>query len=497
MMRGHSGHVVLIAAALLGVSWSSLANGGLQAPGPVYRGSAFSYPRPSVPSASAVAALTSRSDRLVAHAQAVASPAAPAENKEYSSMAQSTVNLVKNIVGAGMLSLPAGVASFSGSPKALVPAVTFTLLLAVFSAYGFVLIADVCKRTGETTYQGAWSKTVSKNTSWIPAAACSAKAGIGCISYSMILGDCLSRILVPLGLPAAVCGRSAVILGMTAVVILPLCSMKSLAPLAKFSVLGVLSNVFICGFVLTRCFDGSYAAGALAQAAPAMPKFVVHSGSVWSTMSDPGFAVLLAILATAFLAHYNAPNFFEQLAPDSNGNKEGRFFIMSVMGFSAAALIFCMVMCGGFLTFGKASLGLILNNYAATDGLAILARVAIAVSLITAYPLVFMGLRKQFVALTGEMGEKLYNESPRALTISLLAVVTLVALNLRNLGTLAAFAGAIFGSFLVYVAPAVMVIRAQQRGLGAKGGALGRAVQFFMVPMGLALGVLGAVQSLK
>merc|ERR1712039_842243 len=108
-------------------------------------------------------------------------------------------------------------------------------------------------------------------------------------------------------------------------------------------------------------------------------------------------------------------------------------------------------MAGGFLTFGRNSLGLILNNYAATDSLAVLARMAIAVSLITAYPLVFLNVRRQLVDLFGRRGADLASNQPQLLTVSLLAGITLVALNLRNLGKLAAFAGACFGSFLIYM----------------------------------------------
>ena len=50
-------------------------------------------------------------------------------------------------------------------------------------------------------------------------------------------------------------------------------------------------------------------------------------------------------------------------------------------------------MVGGFWTFGSAAQGLILNNYATGDPLALLARVGIGVSMVFSYPLVFTGLR--------------------------------------------------------------------------------------------------------
>lgn len=75
----------------------------------------------------------------------------------------------------------------------------------------------------------------------------------------------------------------------------------------------------------------------------------------------------------------------------------------------------------GFLTFGQSSMGLILNNYAATDGLAVLARAAIVLSLVTAYPLVFLSLRKQVLEVLGTRGAKVAEEKPRLTTVLLLA----------------------------------------------------------------------------
>lgn len=172
-----------------------------------------------------------------------------------------------------MLSLPAGVAAFSGNPAAVIPAIALVFIACLMSAYGFVLIADACRWTGETTYGGAWAKAVSPKTSWLATSACLAKAFIGCVSYSMILGDCISLVLAPAGLPL-VSTRSGAMLGITVLALLPLCCLKSLAPMAKFSLLGTLSNVYCCGFILLRCFDGSYkTGGAMLAAAPAAPHF--------------------------------------------------------------------------------------------------------------------------------------------------------------------------------------------------------------------------------
>ena len=69
------------------------------------------------------------------------------------SMTASIVNLVKSIVGAGVLSLPAGIASFGNAPSALIPACFLIAFIGGLSGYGFSLIGRVCHYTGSTSYR--------------------------------------------------------------------------------------------------------------------------------------------------------------------------------------------------------------------------------------------------------------------------------------------------------------------------------------------------------
>ena len=67
---------------------------------------------------------------------------------------------------------------------------------------------------------------------------------------------------------------------------------------------------------------------------------------------------------------------------------------MVVGAFGLAALLCGSIMAAGFTTFGAASQGFILNNYATADSLALLARIGISASIIFSFPLNFVGLRE-------------------------------------------------------------------------------------------------------
>lgn len=109
----------------------------------------------------------STSDEAAAEEE-LESPAPTTTSGGTASIPNEVFNLVKSIVGAGVLSLPAGIAAFGNAPSAIIPAVALICIIGGFSAYGFSLIGRVCSYTGGQSYRGAWSESVGEETSWIP-----------------------------------------------------------------------------------------------------------------------------------------------------------------------------------------------------------------------------------------------------------------------------------------------------------------------------------------
>lgn len=153
----------------------------------------------------------------------------------------------------------------------------------------------------------------------------------------------------------------------------------------------------------------------------------------------------------------------------------------------------------GFLTFGGASSGYILNNYATTDRLATLARVAVASSLVFSYPLCFVGLRDGIREMRGAKPGETKNRT--RWTVGLLAGVTAASLKLTDLGFVNSFGGALIGSGIVFVFPALMFLKPLMKKLkdkaaSATGGEKGEmSVNKGIVATGVAMGVLGCAVS--
>ena len=70
-----------------------------------------------------------------------------------------------------------------------------------------------------------------------------------------------------------------------------------------------------------------------------------------------------------------------------------RFAIAVSLSFGFSSIVYIAIACLGFLTFGGNSSSYILNNYSPHDPLATLCRLAVGISTLTTYPIVFIGCR--------------------------------------------------------------------------------------------------------
>ncbi|GMH93259.1 hypothetical protein TL16_g12580 [Triparma laevis f. inornata] len=256
------------------------------------------------------------------------------------------------------------------------------------SAYCFSLIGRVCSMTGATTYRGCWDKSVGTTTSWLPASACTFKTGVANVAYSMILADMVKSIAATAGYNLS---RSNALFGITSTILLPLCLLRDLKSLAPFSLLGIVCMGFTTLAMFVRYIGGQYLVPTGKFVADLSPNLVPAFGSIGiKGAASPKSAILLCMLSTAYLAHYNAPKYFAEL----KDNTIPRFNKMITLSFTAVISIFIAITSIGFLTFGSNSAGLILNNYSTKDSLATACRIALAVSIVFSYPLTFVGIRE-------------------------------------------------------------------------------------------------------
>lgn len=277
---------------------------------------------------------------------------------------------------------------------------------------------------------------------------------------------------------------------------------------------GVLNTAFMCHFDAPRYFGAAATSAAAEQPVPRRgPVSTVSTGST-SAAAGPGWRggeASVSRIAHLPIIRASAAQPAQRVAPSS------RFATITAATFSAGSLIYLMIIAAARATFGEHTPALALAGYASSDPLAVVANVLCAIGVMSSYLLTMLALKSALAggslgrALTRLLGgsgsgvvgggqagasaagagaaapraERSLTPAARDRRLSALVwttVTTLAVLGADKLLFVVQLRGAILGSLLIYVLPALI-------GLGLGKGSSSRRHQFGL----LALGVYGAL----
>lgn len=357
-----------------------------------------------------------------------------------------SASLIKSIVGAGILALPAGVATLGDCPGTVLPVALLVItFMGTMNAFTFAILGRVCQKTGAVTYVEAWEKTMGTDTKGVVAITVTMKTALACVAYAMILADSWQSLLHRSG----VCdlSRTETLVMITTALLLPLCLQKNVKALAPFSLMGLLGMITTACAILWRYQDGSYSEMGLYR-----PELILEP-QFGTTGPDWHGVILACTLATAFVAHYNAPRFFTEL----QDRTIPRFNRVIASSYGFATLLFGLVSCAGFLTFGSTCQGYILNNYAPDDPVVLLAQAAVALAITVTFPLPFVGLRDNVADILNATPSQRQEESYRVgLSCMLLLGIIATASSVHDLALLLSIGGGTFSTAVATVFPTLM-----------------------------------------
>ena len=293
-------------------------------------------------------------------------------------MMKSIINLVKLIIGAGVLSLPQGVSCLGDSPKALLPASALMIAVEILSIYSFILVGRMCDVKKEaTTLSQAWEQEVGHDSSWIVALSIFVLTFFVSTAYSIVLGDIFTSLAQSVGMTGV--SRHLSILFITLCAVNPLCSLKSLSALTPFSMVGIGGLLLTLLFMLSRLVSGSYAPGGFFFDTLPLALQPSFGANGMKSVLSPSTLVMFSLAASSYCCHFSAPCFYNEL----QRNTMPRFSFLAISSFTIVMAISVSIMSFGFLTFGGNCGGMILNNYSQLDFGAIFCRFLIAASLIS------------------------------------------------------------------------------------------------------------------
>ncbi len=430
------------------------------------------------------------------HASTLHAAGAPAR----SGAAATVLQIVNNVAGCGILPLAAGMAAGVG----WIPAMAMGLVRGAISGFTFYRIGASCDLTGCTSFKDLWSATLGPSTSWVVDGTIALMCFSAAIIYSGILGDAFGA-LASLGgakAPAAFLRRACIIV-LTGLVLTPLTLLKDLSALSFTSALGCAAVLYTGIFVALRALDGTYRLGTDSALLASLPPHLTPSFARASLMRfDKRALVLVSNLGMAFIAHYNAPAFYESLE-DHTPARWGRVCALS---FAVLSLLYAAMMGFGYATFGDTSSANLLLNYAEADALAVVGRLATGASILFGYPLVMVGLRNAITGVCASLGgaddktaspfrkamRGLCPEGARVpLTLTLLGTITAIACTISDIGTIVGIAGALLGAAIVYTYPPLMYAAARRATPNPAPAAV-----YALVPLGAFLGILGTYVTL-
>lgn len=246
------------------------------------------------------------------------------------------INIVADLCPHGMLPLAYGIAQ--GGPTGIIPAVALVAIFGSMSAYTMTIFARLADETKSNSIAELWEKLISAKTRWVADVAVFSLCFGCCVFYSAFVGDIFGALSAAAGITGTIGKRSTVLGAISAIFLLPLCLLEDISSLQFSSVLGVVGIMFTVLFHVIRVSDGSYIPklGKFAQllSAKMQPQWPSPKFTLWSV--NKGTLVLVNMLCVAFLAHYNAINYYKEL----DGATEKKYKVAITAGFGTALTVF-------------------------------------------------------------------------------------------------------------------------------------------------------------
>lgn len=235
----------------------------------------------------------------------------PVSTIAQASLITSSINLLKNCVGAGVFSLNSKVNAITTNPQQYPSIVAMVLFMAAWAIHNFYILGETCKITKSKTFGEAWSKAVSSSTQWIVQFVVTVAPMISCLANVIVLTDVLKLILRVIGAPLALYENRVAVIGILCSVILyPICTVKDLSGLKSVSAIGLLGQAIATLSLGARLFDKSYTFGGkfyqTANIGPVARNFISNGALPAATAVDTSqWFVLASLLSYCFVTHYN------------------------------------------------------------------------------------------------------------------------------------------------------------------------------------------------
>ena len=415
-------------------------------------------------------------------------------------------NIVADLCPHGMLPLAFGLSQ--GGLIGIIPATMTLLIFGSLSGFAMKTYVRLASEHKVTSISGIWAKVVGQKTRWMVSASLFALCFGCCIFYSAFVGDIFTILASTLPVGDFLKQRTTVLVILTLGMIMPLCLLEDLSALEPTAKLGVVGIFYTTCFTLLRAMDGSYAPGSEfikdmeVDKQPSWPEKL----GLWN-YSVSGILVLVNMLCVAFLAHYNAISYYEEIP-----NRTPQKFSKAVnRGFLTSMLVFLSMMFAGHSLFGAAAQPLLLNNFhPSKDVLATGARIAIGMAIVFAYPLMFNALKNALYNLFPSQFHQYCDKGVptqgcrrkrKTALLAILAVISAIGVECgeEDVSLVLGLVGSVLGTSFAYTLPGYLAMKNMRlrKSKGLKNQPRDILLSHIVVPVGVIFGAAGVALTLK
>lgn len=255
------------------------------------------------------------------------------------------ITITANLVGAGLLSLP-----FAMRRSGLLVGVGAMVLTCALNMGAMLVVARCCELSGAYTYKDIARKALGPRGAVVVSGVMALYTLGSCVSFLVLIGDFLPVLVCDGGCDALLqvaIGVRELLMSVTgAAVLFPLALPRQLSALRYTSTLSAVCIVYTAAMIALRALT-------------AAPDARAPPGDVALFNGLEGLAVSAPILAVAFTAHYNSARFYYELRDRSLR----RFGGVLAASFSSVLALYIATAVGGYLLFGSATMGDVLNNF--------------------------------------------------------------------------------------------------------------------------------------
>ncbi|MES1916580.1 MAG: hypothetical protein MHM6MM_008393 [Cercozoa sp. M6MM] len=202
-------------------------------------------------------------------------------------------NIVNNVIGSGLLVLP-----WALSQSSAIPGLLMLTVIGSFSTASLQMLASACERTKVFTIEALWTRAWGRERGdWTARVVnfvflCFAYP----LSYPVLVGNFMSPVLRNwFGQDHFLSQRNVIVIGSTALLMVPLSLLPNLSSLRHVSSLGIVSVAFVAILVLATTIENGIA-----------------DSFEWFRL-DFGIFVAMGIMNMAYACHFNGPRLYGEM----------------------------------------------------------------------------------------------------------------------------------------------------------------------------------------